>query len=160
MLKIGYCRRRNYFLLFCKPRLLKALNSFNPGVVQNGEPGQRVGKVPDLWWKGCEAESRQERRQNFLLQSSLSELTVTRCPFHPVLPKWPLQDPCHSAQSASGRLHLKTHTPWPDEVGVGWPCCPRIVWEPITETSSHATLKGGLSYSCLSTPINWRLILV
>ena len=29
----------------------------------------------------------------------------------PVLPQWHIKDPGHSAKSASGRLHLNTHTP-------------------------------------------------
>ena len=33
--------------------------------------------------KGCEFESRQDRRENFLLQSQLCVLTLIRCPFHP-----------------------------------------------------------------------------
>ena len=28
----------------------------------------------------------------------------------PILPQWHIKDPCHSAQSAGGRLHLHTHT--------------------------------------------------
>ena len=39
--------------------------------------------VPDPWSKGCEFESRQERRENFLLQSQLCVLTFIRCPLHP-----------------------------------------------------------------------------
>ena len=40
------------------------------------------------------------------------------------------------------RLHL-----WPNKVGVGWQCCPAIVWEPIMEMSSHATHQGTLGHS-------------
>ena len=36
-------------------------------------------RAPDSGSKRCEFESRQERRENFLLQS----LTLVRCPFHP-----------------------------------------------------------------------------
>ena len=39
-------------------------------------------RAPDSRSKGCEFESRQERRENFLLQSQLSVLTLIRCPFH------------------------------------------------------------------------------
>ena len=35
------------------------------------------------WSKGCEFESRQERRENFLLRSQLCVLILIRCPFHP-----------------------------------------------------------------------------
>ena len=37
----------------------------------------------------------------------------------PVLPQWHVKDPGHPAKSAGGRLHLSTHTPLPNEVGVG-----------------------------------------
>ena len=40
-------------------------------------------RAPDSWSKGCEFESRQDRRENFLLQSQLCVLTLVRCPFHP-----------------------------------------------------------------------------
>ena len=40
-------------------------------------------RAPDSWSKGCESESRQERRENFLLQSQLCVLTLIRCPLHP-----------------------------------------------------------------------------
>ena len=48
--------------------------------------GNRVSllvRAPDSWSKGCEFESRQERRKNFLLQGQLFVLTLIRCPFHP-----------------------------------------------------------------------------
>ena len=31
--------------------------------------------------------------------------------------------------------------PWPNDGGVGWLCCPGIVWESIRETSLRATVK-------------------
>ena len=40
-------------------------------------------RVPDSWSKGCEFQSRQEWRENFLLQSQLCVLTLSWCPFHP-----------------------------------------------------------------------------
>ena len=39
-------------------------------------------RAPDSRSKGCEFESRQERRKKFLLQSQLCVLTLVRCPFH------------------------------------------------------------------------------
>ena len=58
--------------------------------------GSRNGwlvREPDSWSKGCELESRQERRENFLLQNRLCVLTLIQCPFHPrvtaVAPKGP-----------------------------------------------------------------------
>ena len=38
-------------------------------------------------------------------------LTLTRCPFHPVLLQWHVKDPSHSAKSAGGTLHLNMQTP-------------------------------------------------
>ena len=40
-------------------------------------------RARDSWLKGWEFESRQERRENFLLQNQFSVLTLIRCPFHP-----------------------------------------------------------------------------
>ena len=40
-------------------------------------------RVPDLWLKGCEFESWQERRENFLLQSQLGVLIFIQCLFLP-----------------------------------------------------------------------------
>ena len=37
----------------------------------------------------------------------------------PLLPQWHVKDPGHSAKSAGGRLHLNTHIPSTEEVGVG-----------------------------------------
>ena len=56
--------------------------------------------------------ARQKQRENVLLRSKLSVLTLLiRCPFHPELPEWHVKDPGHSAESAAGRLHLNKHTP-------------------------------------------------
>ena len=72
-------------------------------------------RVPDSCSKGCEFKSRQEWRENFLLQSQLCVLTLIWCPSPPppipVLPQWHVKDPGRSAKSAGGRLHLNTHTP-------------------------------------------------
>ena len=40
-------------------------------------------RAPDSRSKGCEFESRQERRGDFLPQSQLCVLTLIRCSFHP-----------------------------------------------------------------------------
>ena len=68
-------------------------------------------RKPDSRSKGCEFESRQERRENFLLQCQLCVLTLIRCPFHPMLPQWHVKGPGHSAKGAGGMLHPNTHTP-------------------------------------------------
>ena len=55
-------------------------------VLYNRESGSwdsSLVRAPDSRWTGCEFESRQERRENFLLQSQLCVLTLIRCPFHP-----------------------------------------------------------------------------
>ena len=63
----------------------------------------------------------------------------------PVLPQWHTKDPGHSAKSAGGRLHLNTHTSWPNEVGVGWLChCPGIVWEPIRKLAHTQLIRKHL----------------
>ena len=49
-----------------------------------------------------EFESRQGRRENFLLQSQLSVLIFIRCPFHPMLHS-SRKRPDHSAKPAGGR---------------------------------------------------------
>ena len=40
-------------------------------------------RAQDSLSKGCEFESWQERRENFLLHSQLCALTLIQCPFHP-----------------------------------------------------------------------------
>ena len=42
-----------------------------------------IGRAPDWWSKGCKFESRQEQRENVLLQSQLCVLTLIWCLFHP-----------------------------------------------------------------------------
>ena len=74
----------------------------------------------------------------------------------PVLPQWHLKDPGHSAKKASGRLHLNMHIPLTQRISVGWLCCPGTEWEPIRETSSHATRH---SASHPSSPSHCGLIL-
>ena len=83
-------------------------------------------RAPDSWSKGCEFESRQERRKIFFLQSYLCVLTLIRCPFHPRVTPVILPN-VQVAGYTKTRIHL-----WPNEVGVGWLClCPDIVWEPF-----------------------------
>ena len=64
-------------------------------------------RAPDQWSKGCEFESRQERRNKFPLQSQL--LFGVRST--PVLPQLHVKDHGRSVKSAGGRLHPNTHTP-------------------------------------------------
>ena len=44
--------------------------------------GSLLVRAADLWSPGCEFESWQEQRENFLLQSQLCELTLIWRPFH------------------------------------------------------------------------------
>ena len=48
----------------------------------SGSRDSLLVRAPDSWSKGCEFGSRLERRENFLLQSQLCELTLIRCPSH------------------------------------------------------------------------------
>ena len=89
-------------------------------------------------------------------------LTLIRCPFHPVLPQWHVEDPGHSAESAGGSLHRNTHTPLtqrsrsrsrmtmpPSRHSVGT----------YPETSLHATCEGTFGHSRLSSLSHCGLIL-
>ena len=53
------------------------------GPYVSGTRGSSLVRTPDSWSKGREFESRQERRENFLLQSQLCVLTFIRCLFYP-----------------------------------------------------------------------------
>ena len=59
----------------------------NIEALHKDDPGAEIAcllvRAPESWSKGCELESRQERRENFLLQSQLCVLTFIRCPFYP-----------------------------------------------------------------------------
>ena len=109
-------------------------------------------RAPDSWSEGCEFESRQERRENFHLQSYLSVQTLIRCPFQPVLPQWHVKDPCHSVKTASDRLRLNTHTPLTQRSrnGLTMPLSKLGVLI-YSEMSSHATCQGTFSHSRLSS---------
>ena len=51
------------------------------GVLQSRD--SLLVRALDSWSKGCEFESRQERRESFLQRNQLFVLTLIRCPFHP-----------------------------------------------------------------------------
>ena len=64
-----------------------ALSQFAPCqfaamVTLSGSRDSMLLRAPVSWSKGYEFESRQERRENCLLQSSLCVLTLIRCPSH------------------------------------------------------------------------------
>ena len=51
-------------------------------LILSGSRDSLLVRAPDSWSKGCEFESRQVRRGNFLLQIQLRALTLIRCPSH------------------------------------------------------------------------------
>ena len=53
--------------LFHSASCVKILSTFYHLRILSGEPGKLVSRTPDSWSKNCELESRQERRENFLL---------------------------------------------------------------------------------------------
>ena len=70
------------------------------------------------------------------------------------------KDPGHSAKSAGGRLHLKTHTPLTQRSrsGLTMPLSRHSVGT-YPETSSHATCQGTFGNSSLSSLSHCGLIL-
>ena len=97
--------------------------------------------VPDSRSKGCEFESRQERRENFLLQSQLCVLI--RCPFHPRVTAVTVKHPGNFTKSAGDWLHLNTYTPSTERSrsGLTMPLS-RYSVEIYQATNSHATRQG------------------
>ena len=67
--------------------------------------------------------------------------------------------PSHSAKSAGGRLQPNTNTPKPSWMCVDYAVHAVIAWEPLRETSSHATCQGTLVHSHLSLLCHCELIL-
>ena len=78
----------------------------------------------------------------------------------PVLPRWHVKDPGHSAKSAGGGLHLNTHTPIfkRSRNGLTMPLSRHSVGT-SQETSSHANRQGTLGHSRLSSLSHCGLIL-
>ena len=104
-------------------------------------------RAPESWWKGCKFKSRQELWENFFSGANFVCWLLFGVCSIPVLPRWHVKDPCHSAKSAGGRLQLNTHTPLTQQSGSG-------LTMPLSgcsvgtsqEMSSHATCQGTLSY--------------
>ena len=67
-----------------------------------GSSGSSVFRAPESWSKCLGFESRQERRENFLLQCQ--HFVLTHIPVS-------VPPPCYR-RSAGGRLQLNTHTPY------------------------------------------------
>ena len=95
------------------------------------------------WMKGCEFESRQERRENFLLQSWLCVLTLVRCPFHPYVTAVARKRPRPFCQKRRWQVTPNTHTPLTQRSrsGLTIPLSRQRVGT-YAETSSHATCQG------------------
>ena len=79
-------------------------------------------------------------------------ITLSVPPCVPVLQRWHVEDPGHSAKCAGGRLHLNTHTPWTQWSWTG----PTISLSrhsvgTYPEMSSHATCQGAFGHSHLSS---------
>ena len=78
----------------------------------------------------------------------------------PVLPQWHVKDPGQSAKSAGGGLHLNTLTSLIQRSRSGLPTpLSRHSVGTYQETSSHATRKGTLGHSRLSSVSHFGLIL-
>ena len=76
----------------------------------------------------------------------------------PILQQCHVKDPCYSAKSAGGRLHLNTHTPLTQRSRSGWLFrCPGIVWEPIRKlaqtqlVTEHSTTVVSVRWAT----VNW-----
>ena len=127
-----------------------------------GSRGSLLGYSAGLVIESCEFESRQERRENFFLQSQLCVLTLIRCPFHPrvtaVARKKKKTRPfCQKCrwQVTPKRAHTSDPTNWS---GLIMPLSRHSVGT-YQETSSHATRLGTLCNSRLSSLSHCELIL-
>ena len=98
--------------------------------------------------------------KSFLLQISLSVLTLILCPFHPVLPQWHVKDPGHSGKSSGGSLHLTPHIPLTQRSrsGLTMPLSRHSVGT-YPERRSHATCQGTFGHGRLSSLRHYGLIL-
>ena len=78
----------------------------------------------------------------------------------PVLLRWHVKDPGHSGKSASGRLHLNTHTPLTQRsrTGLTMPLSSHSVGA-YPEASSHVTCQGTFDHNRLSSLSHCGLIL-
>ena len=77
-----YCKQRTQFSQ-SKPALEVAGVTANVISLHRMSRDSLLVRAPDSWSKGCEFESRQKRRENFLLEIQLCELTLIRCPIRP-----------------------------------------------------------------------------
>ena len=118
-------------------------------------------RTPDSWSKGCEFESRQERREKFLLRSYLTVLTLIRCPFHPRVTAVARKRSRSFCQKYRWQVTpINTHAPLtqPSRGGLTMPLSRRSVGT-YPETSSHSTCQGAFGHSRLSSLSHCGLIL-
>ena len=94
-------------------------------------------RAPDSWSKGCEFESRQVRRENFLLQSQFCVLTFIRCPFHPRVIAVARKRPRSFCQKCR---YTRTPLTQRSRSGLTMPLSRHSVGT-YQETSSHATRR-------------------
>ena len=94
----------------------------------------------------CGFESRQERRENFLLQGQLCVLTFIRCPFHPRLTAVAHKRPWSFCQKCRWQVTPKhaytfdqTKSEWADYAAVQAQCG-RLSGNDLTRNSSGKTL--------------------
>ena len=74
-------------------------------------------RAPDSWSKGCELESRQEPRENFLPQNKLCVLTLIRCPFRPRVTAVARKRPRPFCQKCRWQVtHKHAYTPDPSKL--------------------------------------------
>ena len=140
--------------------VIKFLIAVLCAVIQ-GESRQLVGRTPDSWSKGREFEPRQERRENFLLQSQLCVLILIRCPFHPRVTTVAHKRPrsfCQKCRRQVTPEHAFTLDLTKSESELTMLLCRHSV-EIYQETSSHASRQTTLSHSRLSSLNHCGLIL-
>ena len=117
-------------------------------------------RASDSRWKGWEFESRQERRENFLVQSQLCVLTLYSVSAStPCYGSGTLKTPVILPKvQVAGSKHAYTLDPtkseWADNMLLS-----RLSVGTYQETSSHATRHGTLGHSRLSSLSHCGLIL-
>ena len=129
------------------PRLPEASNSL-------------LVRAPDSWSKGCKFESQQEQGRIFFSRVNFVCWLLFDVRFTPVLLQWHVKDISHSAKSAGGTLHLNKHTPLTKQSQSGLTMLlSKHRVGTYQKTSSHATHRGTLGYSHVSSLSHCRLIL-
>ena len=128
--------------------------------IKPGLYGALLVRAPDSRSKGCEFESRQERRENFLLQSQRCVLTLILCPFQPRVTAVARKRPRSLCQKHRWQVTPKhaytldpTKSEWADYAAVQAQC------GNLSETKSHATCQETFGHSRLTWMSHSGLIL-